>query len=744
MTAESSPVPAIPSARTAASPAASLVRTATSPTTALRLPADTADFTGREEVVARLCEASANGQVVAISAISGMGGVGKTALAVHVAHRVRDRFPDGQLFVDLRGSETSPAEPARVLGDFLRALGVDPGHVPALTAESAALYRSLLADRKVLVVLDNARDLAQVRDLLPGGPGCAVLLTSRARLVGLSGATLVDLRALSPDEAMALFTRIVGVERVRAEREAALALLADCGHLPLAIRIVGARLAAQPRQRIGRTATALADERRRLAELSGGSDAVETTFRLGISQLDAEQGRAFRLLALPDVPEVTLSAAAALLGRSEQDAEALCETLVDLSLLESVAAGRYRYHDLLRLFARQSAAEELPAEERDAALARLLEASLAVARDAYRTATAGDAFPTDSGSRSGTRSPASLRPVGRFATQKQATAWLLDEQPTLLALVEQASGIWRIPAGLCADLLLATDPLGRNSTQPYGLERAARAVCAAAERAGDAGAEAIARYMLGGAFAIRFDLAAALPDLRRAADICRRTGRPALLAHVLNALGGCALGLRDFPAALAHFSEALALTESAGSPSCRAFTLGFLGIAQLATGQPQAALESGQNALAITRETGDSSGEANALRNLGQICLWTGRTEEALDCLHRSLDLWRGAGSLFRESLLLGALAEAHNMAGRPEEALGYAQEARDIAARHGDGYFLGRALAQLGHAWAALGRPEQAAPAYRRAHELFTGLGMPDAQDIASHVQNLKDVKGA
>lgn len=696
--------------------------------TALRLPPGTADFTGREDTVDQLRAALDHGRVVAVSAVSGMGGVGKTALAVHVAHGLRARFPDGQLFVDLRGTDALPADPTRVLGDFLRALGVVPGRVPALPAERAALYRSLMADRRVFVVLDNARDLGQVRDLLPGGPGCGVLVTSRTRLAGLPGATLVDLRELTEYEASALLVRLIGERRVRAEEEAARQLLDDCGRLPLAIRIVAARLAARPAASIAQTARALADERRRLAELSGDTDDVETTFRLGTDLLDTEQLRAFRLLALPEVPELTRAAAAVLLDRTERQAEDLCEALVDLSLLESVAPGRYRYHDLLRLYARKTAAEEIPADECDGALLRLLRTYLALGRDAYRAAMAGDVFPVTL-----TAVPSA---EGHFATQDSATTWLLDELTALLALTEQAAHHPRIPVTIAAELLLAADPLGRHANQPHGLDRAARAVLAAAERAGDPGAEAVAHYMLGGAHAQNFELATAIRHFQVTAGICRSEGHSTLLALTLGVLAGCKLGLHDFPAALDQLTEALPLAEAAQSPGCVGYVRGFLGLAQLATGAPEAAMESGRAAVALAETTGDREGQAAALRVLGQICLWLGRPDEALDCLSRSLDLWRVTGSRFRESLGLSLLAEAHNFLGRPEEAAACAEEAREAAERHGSNYLLGRALAQLGHACAARGRASQAAFHYREAHALFDRLGMPEAREIAARLQ--------
>ncbi|MDX2391457.1 tetratricopeptide repeat protein [Streptomyces sp. DK15] len=743
-TVRSAPSAAAPPAPTA-SPAPPPAPTAVmSPT--LGLPPDTADLVGRDAEVVRLRQVLEGGSAAALGAISGMGGVGKTALAVRVAHEVAASFPDGVFFVDLCGMDARPADPHEVLGDLLRALGVTPAQLPAETAERVALHRSLLSDRRVLVVLDNAHDLRQIRDLVPTAPGCGLLVTSRTWLTGfgnLGGATLVHLDELTDGVAVDLLVRLVGEQRVRREEEAARALVADCGRLPLAIRVVAARMAGCPELSVAETARRLADERRRPAGL-GGDSAVEATFRLGTARLAPEQLRAFRLLALPDLPELGGLSAAALLDRPRGEAEALCEGLVDAGLLQSPAPGRYRYHDLLRLFARTSGAEELPAAERGAAMRRLLDTCTDLAREAYRSATAGDPFPADDAPATEPDAPSRAAAVGpgsgldadrRFASPARATTWLFDERLHLLALVEQAAGFPEVPAAVCAHLLLATDPLGRDSTGTRNLERAARAVLAAAERSDDAVAGGIAHFMLGGSFAIRFAMGRALPHLRTAADVFRREERWPLLAHALNALGGCALAQRDFPTAVRHLTEALPLSREPRSPACESVTLGFLGLAQLATGRAEEAVRSGRAAVAQARSCGDGPGEANALRSLGQVLLYTGQRHEALDCMRTSLRLWRTTGSTFREALVLGGLAEAFNLLGRYEEAVAHATEARDVATLHGDTYLLGRALVQLADAVAGLGRAGQATYYRRQALRLFRELGMPEAADVEARL---------
>ncbi len=338
-----------------------------------QLPADVTDFTGREEQVKRLCDllsgtgASHDPGAVRIAVVAGAGGLGKTSLAVHAAHQVRRRFPDGQLYVDLLGATAIPLPPGDVLARFLRDLGVDGRDIPVDEDERAARYRTTLARRRMLVVLDNARDAAQVRPLLPGTASSAVLVTTRSRMPDLASTKLVDLHVLDDEEALKLFVKVVGEERPAAEPEATAELLDACAGLPLAIRICAARLATRSGWTIAAMAGRLRDVHRRLDEMRAGDLAVRASFEVSFTSLPAstdKQGidpaRAFCLLGLWQGPSISSAAAAALFGVPEYSAQDALEVLVDTHLLESVAPDRYRFHDLLRVYAAERAADDLP------------------------------------------------------------------------------------------------------------------------------------------------------------------------------------------------------------------------------------------------------------------------------------------------------------------------------------------------------------------------------------------------
>lgn len=459
-----------------AEPSAPVAEPAAAPVRPAQLPATVSDFTGRAAFVSELGDvlASAEGRVMAVSALAGIGGVGKTTLAVHVAHQARGAFPDGQLYVDLQGAGARAAEPETVLGAFLRALGAADSSIPDSLEERAALFRSMLDGRRVLVLLDNARDAAQVRPLLPGTEGCAALITSRMRMVDLVGAHLVDLDVMSPEEALQLFTKIVGAERVAAERESALDVVAACGFLPLAIRIAASRLAARRTWTVSVLAAKLADERRRLDELQAGDLAVKATFELGYGSWSRPR----------PAPSACWASRTARTSRWRQRRRywtspsrppRTCSNPSSTPLLESAAPGRYRYHDLVRLYARACAErDEQPPSERAAAMSRLLDFYLATAAGVYAIERPGD------------RLVDGLEPTEyaglHFTDGSAALDWLYNEAAPLLACVRQSADTNRLQRAV--DLLWAAKDLTESGANSHQYETTARAMCEATRVAG--------------------------------------------------------------------------------------------------------------------------------------------------------------------------------------------------------------------------------------------------------------------
>ena len=350
-----------------------------------QLPADIPDFTGRaghlhtlHDLLSGPGRPDSPGAVV-VAAVIGAGGLGKTTLAVHAAHLLRSQYPDGQLYANLQGASRRPASPTDVLARFLRDLGMDPGRIPADAEERAAQYRTRLTDRRVLIVLDDARDAAHVRPLLPGSASCAVLVTTRNRMPDLAGSRFVDLDVLQPGEARDMFAGIIGPSRADAELAATQEVLAACAGLPLAIRIAGARLAARGNWTVRNLARRLSDQRRRLDELKTGDLAVRACFEVSFTSLPARPGpdgvdpaHAFRLLGLWQGPSIGLPAAAALIGQPEDPVADALEVLVNAQLLQSPAPDRYRFHDLLRAYAAGRADAEETQHTRDEATRRVL------------------------------------------------------------------------------------------------------------------------------------------------------------------------------------------------------------------------------------------------------------------------------------------------------------------------------------------------------------------------------------
>jgi transcriptional regulator with XRE-family HTH domain len=410
------------------------------------VPRPPADFTGRAAELTTLrepcgSETVGGGRPVVISTIDGMGGIGKSALAIHAAHELAPAFPDGQLYVDLQGATPGlpPLDPLAALGRVLRSLGLEPGAIPATVAERAARFRSLAAGRRLLVLLDNAADAEQVRPLLPGGPTSVVLVTSRRPLVTLEGARALHLGLLPEADGLALLARIAGPVRVAAEPMAAAEVVRACGGLPLAIRIAGARLAGRPRWPVRLMADRLADVPHRLETLQAGELVVRTCFDISLRALsegrdpvDRAASAAFALLSLPDGPDIGVTAAARLLEQSETTTNRLLEHLVDEQLLESPRAGRYQFHGLMRLYARESAVRRHPERERRAALMRLIDFYRLGAWRAVAVLRPGDPRPCECDAGRTSDGPV-------FADASVALAWLDAERANLLAAVAQAT-----------------------------------------------------------------------------------------------------------------------------------------------------------------------------------------------------------------------------------------------------------------------------------------------------------------
>ncbi|NED02172.1 tetratricopeptide repeat protein [Streptomyces sp. SID6648] len=688
-----------------------------------QLPATVPDFTGRSAFVAELGSrlATAEGSVMAVSAVAGIGGVGKTTLAVHVAHQARRHFPDGQLYVDLQGAGARAAEPETVLGSFLRALGTADSAIPDTLDERAALYRSTLDGRRVLILLDNAHDAAQIRPLLPGTPGCAALVTSRVRMVDLAGAHLVDLDVMSPEEALQLFTRIVGAERVGSEREAALDVVAACGFLPLAIRIAASRLAARRTWTVSVLAAKLADERRRLDELQAGDLAVKATFELGYGQLEPAQARAFRLLGLADGPDISLAAAAALLNLDPHAAEDLLEALVDTSLVESAAPGRYRYHDLVRLYARACAERDERAVERESALSRLLDFYLATAAGVYALERPGDRLADH-------REPTQYSGL-TFADRHSAQDWLYTEANSLLACVRQSSGPGAVRRAV--DLLWATKDLAESGANSKQYETAAITMRDLARSSDDARAEGRALITLTNARLVagRFDQAER--DAQRAMRLARAVDDPLPSCWAPNDLGIIALYQNRHTEGEAYLEQAIANFRADGNRPGEASALCNLSRIHLAMGNTTSAVALAQQGIDIYDELGHALRGANGRYALGLALTQSGRFADATEQLHDALAVFRDSRQRLWEGMATFRLAEVDLAAGLPAQAATKSERALAILRGIGGEWRRGNVLTVLGRALSEIGQPGRAQVCWREALDIYETLGSAEIETV-------------
>jgi DNA-binding SARP family transcriptional activator len=646
-----------------------------------QLPADLPTFTGRRDELARVMTLQAEPPntppAVAVCTISGTAGVGKTTLAVHWAHQVRDRFPDGQLYLNLRGFDASrPAmSTAEALSCLLTALGVPARQVAADGDAQVAQYRSALAGRRVLIVLDNAREADQVRPLLPGAPGCLAIVTSRNHLTGLivtDGAHPLTLDLLSPAEAREFLARRLGAARVAAEPAAAGEIAERCSRLPLALAVVAARAATHPAFPLHAIAAELAETGDSLDAFTGGdaTSDIRAVFSWSYQALEPAAARLFRLLALHPGPDVAAPAAAALAGLPVGRTRPLLAVLAGLNLITEHLPGRYRWHDLLRTYAAELAAEQDSDGERAAALHRTLDHYLHNAHAAARLFSPG---------RTPMRLPSPLPDIvpEPLRNYRQAMTWLTAQRAILSAAVEVAAGggfetyAYRLAWAL--DLFYFR--------QGYWLDwLAVRGIAlAAAQRMGDAGAVAESHRDLGHALSQFGRLEEARGHFQQALEhLALGTDHT---AHAHTHRGLSLLGLRegDYDRMLYHSERAAELYRLAGNRSGLAKALNESGYGYALRGDHRRALANCEQALPLFRELGDRHGEAATLDSLGVAHHNLGAYQQAHDHYTASLRLFREVDDLNGIAETLDHLADTHRAAGDEPAARAAWQEALEL-----------------------------------------------------------------
>jgi tetratricopeptide (TPR) repeat protein len=670
-----------------------------------QLPASGHVFTGRTNELAELdrllpvTSAASTGLMVFV--ISGTAGVGKTALAVQWAHRVRDRFPDGQLYVNLRGYDAGPPiSPEQALDGFLRALDVSPDKIPIGVEARAGLYRSQLDGGRVLVVLDNANTAEQVRPLLPGSSGCLVVVTSRSDLSGLTvreGAHRINLEPFPPAEAIELLRHVIGVARVDAELDVAVKLVWQCAYLPLALRISAERVVSHPHITLADLASELADERGRLNVLVVDEDeatAVRSVFSWSYRALAPEVARIFRLLGLHAGPEISVPVAAVLADTTLARARTLLDALRSVHLLEETGHDRYRFHDLMRVYAAERAAAEETGDARATAIHRMLTWYLHTADAAVR------AF-----------SPPHLRvpldPAGAtcipfvFTSSAQALQWCETEFPNLVAATHQAAEhgqhitAWKLPVVLWDFFNIHKHWADWITTHHVGL--------AAARRINDRDAE----------------------------------------GWLLNSLGAAYLELRRFDEALDCFHKALIIRQEVDELNNKGWILYNIGDTYRMLGRLEQAIDYFHQALPFGRQVGERWGESWVLNMLGDTYQRLGRFEEAIDYFRQALTIREETSDRLGKGWTLNMLGVTYRRLGRFEEAVNYFQEALIISREDNLPALEAHSLSCLGDVAQYTGQLGAAQRYWRQALTILEDLGDPRASKIRNRLANLHAESG-
>ncbi len=657
------------------------------------LPRAINDFTGREDTLARLLKEIEQDDT-RIQVVDGMAGSGKTTLAVHLANRLADRYPDAQLFIDLHGhSERTPLSPTAALATLLRQLGVPPERIPVDVDDRLALWRTELSGRRALVLLDNAASADQVAPLLPTGSGCLTLVTSRRRLVGLEEGRPSSLPLLDPDEAVELLGRVAGADRVAAEPETAAEVARRCGYLPLAIRLAGARLANRPGWRIADLVDRLAGARDPLAEFVAGQRSVGDAFALSYAQVSPAAQRLFRLLGLHPGVRFDNTVAAALTGLPLPEAQDLLDELVDAHLVDEPEPGRFRLHDLVREYARRLLGEP----ELRPALERLLDHHLHVA------AAISAEVETSVG-----RVLLNLPPAPRpdlVTVAAQGMAWYDENRAVLTALVRLAeeTGFLR----RCWQLARASWRANFDRGHLDDLIETHTVGLRAAQRLGDDDAVAIMLNYLSSAHFRLARLPEAIQLVTTALDLRRRLGQANQIRVSLWNLGSLHGANGDFRQSRECFDEALGMTQETVE---LVNILNNLTYTLLHWGRYEEALRTGRQHLLMARQLGDLRHLSRAVGHIGVIRHRMGDVEPARRLLRAALLMKRRFGNRYGEGEALNELGVLERAAGRPEsaatlhrEALAATIDAGDRIAQCASRNLLARAILDQGDVTSAL-----------------------------------------
>jgi tetratricopeptide (TPR) repeat protein/transcriptional regulator with XRE-family HTH domain len=708
---------AVPPATDAAGAGGAAVATRT-------LPRDVASFTGRQREMEQLAEAAAGaGGVVGIHAIGGMAGVGKTAFAVHAAHRLSDRFPGGQIFLPLHGHTPghAPVDPADALASLLLTAGVPAAQIPEGLEARMALWRDRLAERQLLLILDDAADSEQVRPLLPGTGGSLVLVTSRRHLSALEDATAVSLDTLPPDQAAELLVRLAGRTGLSPDDPAVGEITRLCGFLPLAIGMVARQLHHHPAWSLAGRAAELAAAVDRLELMTTEDLSVAAAFNLSYAELTEDQQRLFRRFGLHPGADIDGYAAAALDGTGLAAARRGLEALYDQYLLSEPAAGRYRMHDLIRTHARTLASRVDPGSDQELATARLL--------DYYQhTAARADALLT----RRTRPTPAAEdgaipAAVPTLDDREQALAWARAERASLLACLDYATGtgqharVIALTAGL-AGLLRSDGPWAEAIIRHTAAIQAARDL---GDRLGQAGAVSelgLVRRLTG-------DYPAAAQTLEQALGIYRDLGDRLGQAGVLGDLGLVRRTTGDYPAAAQAHEQALGIYRDLGHRLGQANALSYLSDVRVATGEYPAAAQALEQALGIYRDLGDRLGQANALFVLGVVRRVTGEYPAAAQALEQALEIYRDIGHRLGQANALNYLAVVRRATGDYPAAAQAHEQALGIYRDIGDRLGQANALNDLGVVRRATGEYPAAAQAHEQALGIYRDIGNRDGE---------------